>query len=242
MPSIFNSKTQFLPAETKSLQADERNYAKQFIFKQNMPNLKWLSLKTGGCRYCTREKHLKSLNVKDSSIDFDSIMRALSDRSAFESIELSLCGNYIGDFTESLHFEKLHTLRLSGSTNNTLNLLQQMQMPVLRQFSFSYQGSPKITTDNTNNISSFLESKPSLNYAPYDSPVDKMSRKFTFELVLQIIEILKIDRNRPLLKLFLFTSEFGGGIQPTKEEVTHTNIIVLSNTSNQFIYLHRFVF
>lgn len=209
---------------------------------QNMPNLKFLSLKTGGCWYCTRERHLKSLNVKGSSIEFGSIMRALSDRSAFESIDLSICGNYIGDFTELLHFEKLHTLRLSGSTNNTLNLLQQMQMPALRHFSFSYPGSLKITTDNTNNISSFLESKPALNsmvlvdYAPYHLPVDKMSRKFTFELILQIIEMLKIDRNRPLVKLFLSTSEFGGGIQPTKEEVTQTSMIVLSNKSNQFIY------
>lgn len=202
---------------------------------QNMPNLKCLSLKMmGSCWNCPKEKHLESLTLKSSKVEFGSIMRALSDRDAFESLDLSLCGNYlVGNFTETLHFEKLHTLRLSDSTNNTLNMLQLMQMPALRQFSFSYQGSLGITTDNINNILSFLESKPAINsmvlvdYEPYDPRVDKTSRKFTFEHVLKIIEILKNNRNRPLLKMFLSTSEFGGAIQPTNEEVINLNIIIL---------------
>lgn len=198
----------------------------------NMPNLKCVSLKMGSCWYCTKEKHLMSLTVKSSNIEFGTIMRALSHRGEIESLELSLCGNYvIGNFKETLYFEKLHTLQLSESTNNTLNMLQQMQMPALRKFSFSYQGSLEITTDNVNNILSFLQSKPTLNsmvlvdYAPYNPSVDKINRKFTFELVLQMIEILKIGRNRPLLNLFLSTSEFGGAVQPTNEEVTNIKII-----------------
>lgn len=198
---------------------------------QNLPNLKCLSLKmNGGCWDCTKEKHLKSLTVESSTIEFGSIMRSLSVGGIIESLDLSLCGNYLtGSFTETLHFEKLHTLRLSLSTNHTLNMLQCMQMPALRKFSFSYQGSSEITSGNINNILSFLESKPSLDsmvlvdYPPNHSPVDEKRSKFSFEHVRQITEILKIHGNRPVLKLFLSTSEFRGAIQPTNnEEVTNT--------------------
>lgn len=149
--------------------------------------------------------HLKSLKINCRRRNVISLLQILSERGTIQVLEIE---NFAVDDTtdfKPLVFSELHTLRCPKSSRKSLKsflkIMIKSEMPAIN--ALYMQGYRAIEQD----ILALFESKKTLK----TMNINYTHGTNSFALLCGIIEILKADRNRPCLNLYIALPKIGEG-------------------------------
>lgn len=161
---------------------------------------------------------LKFLHIDCLRRNVNSLLRILSDRGTIECLKIKnfTIGN-VADNEPALFFNRLQRLWCLSYWRTDmiafLRLLTKSQMPAINYLHLASIESPT----EVHEVIKFFESKKSLVLMVWN----KSNKENTFSLLRGIVEILKADRSRPFLTIYIY------GLKIGEEEVRKIIIILL---------------